>query len=94
VIHSAEQTALGLLGILAAIVILGPFVRMYARRSERTAAMASSTDALALQQQIQHLQQSVDAMCVEVERISESQRFQSKLLFEKKGSEPAHDHIS
>jgi hypothetical protein len=33
--------------------------------------------------QLEQLQQSVDAMSVEVERISESQRFQSKLMLEK-----------
>ena len=38
----------------------------------------------ALQEQVAQLQQSIDAMSVEVERIGESQRFQSKLLVEKK----------
>jgi hypothetical protein len=40
-------------------------------------------NAQRLQQQLVELQQSVDAMSVEVERISESQRFQSRLLHEK-----------
>ena len=81
----AKDTALGLMGLLAAIIILGPITRMIARRVERRPEMkATSNSAQLLQQQILHLQQSVDAMAVEVERISESQRFQSKLLFERK----------
>lgn len=81
-VHSVEQTALGLLGILAAIVILGPIVRMWARRSERRAEMALPAELHTLQRQMEQLQQSVDTMSIEMERISESQRFQSKLLYE------------
>ena len=93
VVRSAEETAIVLMSILAAIFILGPFARMFARRVERKAAMAPSPEALGLRQQIEQLQQSVDAMCIEVERISESQRFQSKLLLDSKG-EPVRSHIS
>ena len=85
--HRAQQTAFGLMGMLAAIVILGPFARMWARRIEKSgdmkAARAAGQNAELLQQQLLQLQQSVDAMSVEVERISESQRFQSRLLHEK-----------
>ncbi len=83
----AQETALGLMGLLAAIFILGPFARMIARRMERRPEMraAEQHDHLIQQQmhQLEQLQQSVDAMSVEVERISESQRFQSKLMLEK-----------
>ena len=83
----AEETAFGLLGLIVVIVILGPFARMIARRMERRPdAVGSSDNARLLQQQLLQLQQSVDAMSVEVERISESQRFQSKLLYEKRES--------
>ena len=81
----AQETALGLMGLLAAIVILGPFARMFARRMEKRADMKGTVDqSRVLQDQIAQLQQSVDAMSVEVERIGESQRFQNKLLVEKK----------
>lgn len=83
--HGAERAAFGLLGLLGAIIILAPFARMIARRMERRVEMAPSQDTMALRHQIEQLQQSVDAMCVEVERISESQRFQSRLLYENKG---------
>ena len=80
----AQETALGLVGLLAVIIILGPFARMFARRMERTQEMkAAGTNATVLQHQLEQLQQSMDAMSLEVERIGESQRFQSKLLVER-----------
>jgi len=83
----AEETAFGLLGLIVVIVILGPFARMIARRMEKRPQMVANDDnARMLQQQLLQLQQSMDAMSVEVERISESQRFQSKLLHERRES--------
>ena len=83
--NMAEETAFGLLGLLVVIVILGPFARMIARRMEnRPQTLATGDSARVLQQQLLQLQQSMDAMSVEVERISESQRFQSKLLHERR----------
>jgi hypothetical protein len=80
----AQETALGLMGLLAAIFILGPFARVFARRVDRrTEIKAAGANAQVLQQQLLQLQQSVDAMSLEVERISESQRFQSKLLHDR-----------
>lgn len=79
----AQETALGLMGLIAAMVILGPFARMIARRFDRhTEIKAAGEHSQVLQQQLLQLQQSVDAMSLEVERISEAQRFQSKLLHE------------
>ncbi len=82
----AQETALGLMGLIAAMVILGPFARMIARRFDRhTEIKAASEHNQVLQQQLVQLQQSVDAMSLEVERISEAQRFQAKLLNEGRG---------
>ena len=79
----AQDTALGFMAILAAIFILGPFARVLARRMDRrTEIKAASANSQMLQGQLLQLQQSVDAMSIEMERISESQRFQSKLLNE------------
>jgi hypothetical protein len=93
-VRQVEQTAFGLMGLLAAIVILGPFARMYARRSERRAQMAPSMELQTLHRQIEQLQQSVDTISIEMERIGEAQRFQSKLLFENRQQEPRLDRIS
>ena len=82
----AQETALGLMGLIAAMVIFGPIVRMIARRFDRrTEIKAGGEHTQILQQQLLQLQQSVDAMSLEVERISEAQRFQSKLLSEGRG---------
>ena len=78
-----QETALGLMGLLAAIFILGPFARVLARRMDRhTEIAAAGADAKALQQQLMQLQQGVDSMSLELERIGEAQRFQSRLLNE------------
>jgi hypothetical protein len=83
----AEETAFGLMGLLALIVIVGPFARMWARRIEKRAELERvDRHAQVQQQQLVQLQQSMDAMSVEVERISEPQRFQSRLLGERKSS--------
>jgi hypothetical protein len=86
----AQDTAMGFMAILAAIFILGPFARVLARRMDRrTEIDATGTNTHALQSQLLQLQQSVDSMAVEVERISESQRFQSKLLNEGRLNPPS-----
>ena len=82
-----QETAFGLMGLLAVIVIVGPFARMWARRIEKRAELERvDGNAQLLQQQLLQLQQSMDAVSVEVERISESQRFQSRLMGEKRSS--------
>ena len=93
-VRSVEQTAFGLMGLLAAIVILGPFARMWVRRTERRAEMALPMELQTLTRHIEQLQQSVDTMSIEVERIGEAQRFQSKLLFEGRQPDPRLDRIS
>lgn len=83
----AQETAFGLMGLLAVIIIFGPFARMWARRMEKRPELERADNhAQLLQQQLLQLQQSMDAMSVEVERISESQRFQSRLMGEKRSS--------
>lgn len=85
----AQETALGLMGLIAAMVILGPFARMLARRFERRNEIkAGAEQSQLMQRQMEQLQQSLDSMSLELERIGEAQRFQSKLLYERK--EPLH----
>ena len=64
-----------------------PLARAFARRMDRRSdALASGTNTLA--PQIEQLQQSVDALAIEMERVTEAQRFQSKLMAGK-AEEPA-----
>ena len=64
--------------IMCAVIIIGwPLARAFARRMDRRSeatAINSGTSA-----QLQRIEQAVDAMSIEVERISESQRFMAKL---------------
>jgi hypothetical protein len=66
--------------VAIAFVIVGlPIARAFARRMDsRSQAIGSGAQNIA--PQIVQLQDSVDAMALELERITEAQRFQSKLL--------------
>jgi hypothetical protein len=67
-----------------AVVIVGwPIMRAIGKRIERGAPPPMAVPA-EMQAQMQHLMQSVDAIAIEVERISEGQRFATKMLSEKK----------
>ena len=68
---------------LAVIIIGLPIVRAIARKIER-GRPAPSPIPPQMQAQMEQLMQSVDAIAIEVERISESQRFAAKMLAEKK----------
>lgn len=59
--------------------VLVGLVRGLAKKPQRT-ELANSTQ---FDQRFDQLQQSVDAIAVEVERIAEAQRFSAKLLAEK-----------
>jgi hypothetical protein len=70
--------------VMAAICIIGfPIMRAIAKRIERGAPQPAKVPA-ELQAQLQQLSQSVDAIAIEVERISEGQRFTTKMLAERK----------
>lgn len=69
-------------GSLAIMVIVTPIVRGIIRMLERRQEK-SLVHGPAVAQQLAQLQQSVDALAIEVERISESQRFQARILAER-----------
>ena len=63
----------GLVGSLSFIAVL--LVKQVMGSRERPAAADPAHD-----ERLEHLQQSIDAIAVEVERIAEAQRFSAKLL--------------
>jgi hypothetical protein len=67
------------------IIAIGyPIARAYARRIEGTAARpAVPGDVTA---RLERMEQAIDSIAVEVERISEGQRFTTKLLSERTGA--------
>src|SRR5438552_5504391 len=70
--------------VLGTTVVLAfgiPLLRVFLRRLDRSAHLptGSSSDSARLER----IEQAVDAMAIEVERISESQHFMAKLMAER-----------
>ena len=65
--------------VMAAIVIFYPLARAFARRLEGGHRNVDAVD-LGSAERLQRIEQAVDAMAIEIERISEGQRFTTKLL--------------
>lgn len=68
--------------MLAAIIIGLPIARAFARRMDRKGGVAQVPTEVSAQ--LAHLNQAVDAIALEVERISEGQRFTTRLLSEQR----------
>jgi hypothetical protein len=67
---------------IAAIIIGLPLARAFARRMDRRGATAQIPNEVSAQ--LTQLNQAVDAIALEVERISEGQRFTTRLLSEQR----------
>jgi hypothetical protein len=77
----AIAVPLGFFTMVTAIVVGFPLARAYARKvSNQSVPPAIPPE---VQQRLEQLQQSMDSVAVEVERISEGQRFTTKLLAER-----------
>jgi hypothetical protein len=73
----AVDIAIGFFVMCAVMVVGWPLARAFGRRLERG---GSNVEVPAgMQEQLQRIEQAVDAMSIEIERISESQRFLAKL---------------
>jgi len=69
---------------IIAIIMAGlyPVLRAYAKKIERTQTTSIPPDVAA---RLERIEQAVEAVAIEVERISEGQRFTTKLLSEGRG---------
>ena len=69
---------------ITAIIMAGmyPLLRAYGKKLERSASTAAIPPEVSAR--LERIEQAVDAIAVEVERISEGQRFTTKLLSEGK----------
>jgi hypothetical protein len=74
----AVDIAIGFFIMCAVMVVGWPISRALGRRLERRGEVPAGIPT-ALTEQLQRIEQAVDAMSIEVERISESQRFMAKL---------------
>lgn len=77
----AETISIAFFITIAAIIIGWPLMRAWAKRIERGTPQASVPPEV--REQLRQLTQSVDAIAIEVERISEGQRFTTKMLTER-----------
>lgn len=80
-----DENVVGIVSIVTIFVVF-PIVLAYTRliwkrSANPPASLAHLNDDTA--QRIVHMQQSIDAMALEIERISEGQRFVTKLLSER-----------
>jgi hypothetical protein len=73
----AVDISYGFFAMVAAIFIGLPLSRAFGRRLERTAGAKALSPAVMAQ--MQRIEQAVEAMSIEVERISEAQRYYTKL---------------
>jgi hypothetical protein len=74
--------SIGFFMTLAIIIIGLPLARAFARRMDRRGGTAQVSNEVS--SQLAHLNQAVDAIALEVERISEGQRFATRLLSEQR----------
>lgn len=80
----AVEMAMGFFFTMVVIVIGLPIARAFARRMDRKAVPAHIPPEITAQ--LGQLSQAVDAIAVEVERISEGQRYTTRLLSEQRDS--------
>lgn len=71
---------------MAAVLILRPLMRAFANRFERRGAAAAALPP-EVSAHMQRLEQAIEAVAIEVERISEGQRYTTKLLSERASKE-------
>jgi hypothetical protein len=78
---SEEEAIVAIAGMLTSVaIILGiPLVIVQARKLWKRDSVASST-SLESDKRLERMEHAIDAIAVEVERLSEGQRFVTKLL--------------
>ena len=67
--------------ITSVVIILGiPLVIVHARKIWKRDSATQVTSSGSTDHRLERIEQAIDAMAVEVERVAESQRFMTKLL--------------
>jgi hypothetical protein len=96
----SEEEAIVAIGgmIMSVLIVLGlPFAIVQARKLWKKDSAAQMTSSSATDHRLERIEQAIDAMAVEVERVAESQRFMTKLMSDRGGeraSIPAARHES
>ena len=86
-LNSGQITAIGIVSVVGAASVAFPIAVAMARRiwrgaSRRDAAPVAPQSA----ERMERLEQAVDAIAIEIERVSEGQRFVTKIMAEKPAS--------
>lgn len=66
-----------------AVAIFVPLARAYAKRMERDSAATLPSRDIA--ERLERMEHAIESIAVEIERVSEGQRFTTKLLSEQRG---------
>ena len=77
-VQAFAQVAVIIVSMVGSLAIIGVAAAYALRPLKRASRIPQPSD-----ERLEHLQQSVDAIAVEVERIAEAQRFSAKLLAER-----------
>ena len=87
---SEEELIVAIAGMITSVVIiLGiPLVIVHARKIWKRDASTFATSSATTDHRLERIEQAIDAMAVEVERISEGQRFTTRLLSESQKEQP------
>lgn len=78
-----QDVAISFFVMMAVIIVGFPLARAIGRRIEGRAPTAAALPSPDLTSQLHRIEQAVDAMAIEVERISESQRYLTRLQSER-----------
>ena len=71
---------LAFFAMITTIAIGGPFVRAVVRKMDRTPSTGLSPEVSA---RLERMEQAIDSIAIEMERVSEGQRFTTRLLSER-----------
>ena len=80
-LHFVREIIQSVLITLGVVIVGFPLARAFARRIDRRAEPPSLPGDVG--NRLERIEQAVDAMAIEVERISEGQRFVTKMLAER-----------
>lgn len=86
-LNPGQVTAIGIVSVVGATCVAFPIAIAMARRIWRGSRSSAATATPESAQRMERLEQAVDAIAIEIERVSEGQRYMTRLLTE--GATPA-----
>ena len=79
-----NEDELAVVGFFVSVIVIGfPFAVAFALRMVRRGQPPASPASAELNERLERMEHAIDSIAVEVERISEGQRFTTKLLSER-----------